>query len=356
MKFIIIFINKMNINKKTIKMSIMMKNIPLVADKDELLIPLQFLTKKEIEQEEVHYQYEKLKHNLKKKIIENIIDNLAKAVKENENKKDIHVFASLNTKSDSKGLYQRLKKVNKRFNEPHKLKDCFLNWLYKMPNVVEKRKRNKISKNDRNTKITTNYYYYQNKQVPNVATKTTDMTTKKKNNIPEKIKKLSVNTKPKYKYNYSSNNSNVSYNKYEYGGTDPNKGNIYIGKRNGDASYYHQKNYNNFGSLTIIQHNVDNTKKYAKNNYRYLRGDMDYTRTTNKSQERKNDYTVGTRSLRNSNSSSMIFMNSYGGSRPIKTEENRDINELRRDGDGERDRAKKIWTVRKETYECKEVF
>ena len=150
-----------------------MKNILLVNDKDELLIPLQFLTKEEIKQEEAHYQYEKLKHNLKKKIIENIIDNLAKAVKENENKKDIHVFASLNTKSDSKGLYQRLK-------EPHKLKDCFLNWLYKTPNVVEKRKRNKISKNDRNTKIITNFYYYQNKQVPNVATKTTDMTTKKK--------------------------------------------------------------------------------------------------------------------------------------------------------------------------------
>ena len=280
------------------------------------------------------------------------MDKLAKAVKENENKKDIHVFASLNTKSDSKGLYQRLKKVNKRFNEPHKLKDCFLNWLYKTPNVVERRKRNKISKNDRNTKIINNFFYYQNKQVPNIGTKTTDMTTKKKIIKPSFYKKL--NETPKYKYNYSSNNSNVSYNKFEYGGTDPNKGNIYIGKRNGDASYYHQKHYNNFGSLTIIQHNISNAKKNLNpNNIRYFR-DMDYTRNTNRSLERRNENTVGTRSLRNSNSSTLIFMNSYGGSRPQRTEENRDINELRIDED--KDRDKKIWTVRKETYECQEVF
>ena len=329
-----------------------MINGNLEIDKDELLIPIRFFTKEEIKQEENHYKYEKLKHKLKKKLRESIMDKLAKEVQENENKKDIHVFASLNTKSDSKGLYQRLKKVNKRFNEPHKLKDCFLNWLYKTPNVVERRKRNKISKNDRNTKIINNFFYYQNKQVPNIGTKTTDMTTKKKIIKPSFYKKL--NEKPKYKYNYSSNNSNVSYNKFEYGGTDPNKGNIYIGKRNGDASYYHQKHYNNFGSLTIIQHNISNAKKNLNpNNIRYFR-DMDYTRNTNRSLERRNENTVGTRSLRNSNSSTLIFMNSYGGSRPQRTEENRDINELRIDED--KDRDKKIWTVRKETYECQEVF
>ena len=329
-----------------------MINVNLEIDKDELLIPIRFFTKEEIKQEENHYKYEKLKHKLKKKLRESIMDKLAKAVQENENKKDIHVFASLNTKSDSKGLYQRLKKVNKRFNEPHKLKDCFLNWLYKTPNVVERRKRNKISKNDRNTKIINNFFYYQNKQVPNIGTKTTDMTTKKKIIKTSFYKKL--NETPKYKYNYSSNNSNVSYNKFEYGGTDPNKGNIYIGKRNGDASYYHQKHYNNFGSLTIIQHNISNAKKNLNpNNIRYFR-DMDYTRNTNRSLERRNENTVGTRSLRNSNSSTLIFMNSYGGSRPQRTEENRDINELRIDED--KDRDKKIWTVRKETYECQEVF
>ena len=329
-----------------------MINGNLEIDKDELLILIRFFTKEEIKQEENHYKYEKLKHKLKKKLRESIMDKLAKAVQENENKKDIHVFASLNTKSDSKGLYQRLKKVNKRFNEPHKLKDCFLNWLYKTPNVVERRKRNKISKNDRNTKIINNFFYYQNKQVPNIGTKTTDMTTKKKIIKPSFYKKL--NETPKYKYNYSSNNSNVSYNKFEYGGTDPNKGNIYIGKRNGDASYYHQKHYNNFGSLTIIQHNISNAKKNLNpNNIRYFR-DMDYTRNTNRSLERRNENTVGTRSLRNSNSSTLIFMNSYGGSRPQRTEENRDINELRIDED--KDRDKKIWTVRKETYECQEVF
>ena len=329
-----------------------MINGNLEIDKDELLIPIRFFTKEEIKQEENHYKCEKLKHKLKKKLRESIMDKLAKAVQENENKKDIHIFASLNTKSDSKGLYQRLKKVNKRFNEPHKLKDCFLNWLYKTPNVVERRKRNKISKNDRNTKIINNFFYYQNKQVPNIGTKTTDMTTKKKIIKPSFYKKL--NETPKYKYNYSSNNSNVSYNKFEYGGTDPNKGNIYIGKRNGDASYYHQKHYNNFGSLTIIQHNISNAKKNLNpNNIRYFR-DMDYTRNTNRSLERRNENTVGTRSLRNSNSSTLIFMNSYGGSRPQRTEENRDINELRIDED--KDRDKKIWTVRKETYECQEVF
>ena len=312
---------------------------------DELLIPIKFLSKKEIKQEKDHYQYEMLRHRLKKKITEKIIDNIANIVKENEYKKDIHVFASLNTKSDSKGLYQRLKKLNKRINEPHELKNCFLNWLYKTPNIVEKRKRNKILKNDRNKKIIQNFYNYKN-LVPNILTKTTDMTTRKKKNLSINTKNLLE--KPKYKYNYSSNNSNIAYNKFEYGGIDPNKGNIYIGKRNGDASYYHQKKYNNFGSLTIIQHNINNSKKNANiiSNMR----NTNRTGVTNRSQERRNELTVGTRSLRNSNSNSLIYTNSYGGFRSQNYEENKETEEK------PVKKEKKIWTIRKETYECKEVF
>ena len=321
-------------------------------DTEELLIPTKFFSKEEIKKEEEHYQYEKLKHNLKKKITEKIIDKLANIVQENENKKDIHVLSSLKTKSDSKGLYQRLKKINKRISEPHKLKACFINWLYKTPNAIEKRKRNQISKNDRNSKIINYFYHYKNKQAPNIGRKTTVMTKKRKQNLSTNVKK--IGEKPKYKYNYSSNNANVSYNKYEYGGNDPNKGNIYIGKMNGDASYYHQKKYNNFGSLTIIQHNIDNTKKNYNRNIR----DMEYTRPTNKSQEKRNELTVGSRSLRNSNSSSMIFLNSYGGSRfskPQRSEDNRDNEELGRELPIDR-QNKKIWTVTKEIYECKEIF
>ena len=319
---------------------------------EELLIPIKFLTKKEINLEKEHYEYEKLKHNLKKKITEKIIDKLAKVIKENENKKDIHVFAALKTKSDSKGLYRRLKKINQRMNEPHKLKDCFINWLYKTPNLVDKRKRNKISKNNRDNKLNNYYYQYQNNLIPNIATTFTDMTSKRKKHTHSKKAK---NESPKYKYNYSSNNSNVSYNKFEYGGTDTNKGNIYIGKKNGEASYYHKKNYNNFGSLTIIQHNIDNTKKNNLRQYNRYTRDMELTRATNKSQERRNQFTVGSSTLRNSNSSSMIFLNSYGGPRPLRAVELRETNELRREVPADRQK-KKIWTVRKETYECKEIF
>ena len=78
------------------------------------------------------------------------------------------------------------------------------------------------------------------------------------------------------------------------------------------------------------------------------------TGVTNRSLERRNELTVGTRSLRNSNSSSLIFMNSYGGSRSQNNEENRETDELKKEKPVKRD--KKIWTIRKETYECKEVF
>jgi hypothetical protein len=316
-------------------------------EQEDLLIQIK-LSKKEEKREKEHLQYEKLRHRLKKKITEKIMDKLAKVVQENANDKDIHVFSSLNTKSDSKGLYQRLKKVNKSQNEPHKLKACFINWLYKTPNLVEKIKKRKKAKSDRNKKIIAKFYHFQNSS--NVSVKTTDMTTKRKLKM-ENTKKLPK--EPKYKYNYSSNNSNISYNKFEYGGNDPNKGNLYLGKRNGDASYYHDKNYNNFGSLTIIQHNIDNTKKNINNN-RFFR-DMEYTRATNKSQERRNELTVGSKSMRNSNSSSMIFLNSYGGSRPQKSGESRMNDELKREIPFDRQRNQ-VWTVRKETYECKEVF
>ena len=41
-----------------------------VQEPEELLIPIKFFSKEEKEQENQHYQYEKLKHNLKKKITE----------------------------------------------------------------------------------------------------------------------------------------------------------------------------------------------------------------------------------------------------------------------------------------------
>ena len=167
-------------------------------ESEELLIPIKFFTKEEIKNEEDYYQYEKLKHNLKKKITEKIIDNIAKVVQENENKKDIHVFASLKTKSDSKGLYQRIKKINKRIKEPHELKACFINWIYKTPNLVDKRKRNKISKNDRNTKI--NNYSTDNNNYIN------------RNNIGRYIIKSNTNN---YDNNSTYQRSNITPNKKE---------------------------------------------------------------------------------------------------------------------------------------------
>lgn len=46
------------------------------------------------------------------------------------------------------------------------------------------------------------------------------------------------------------------------------------------------------------------------------------TRPSNRSQERKHELTVGSRTLRNSNSSSLVFLNSHGG----KTQRNEDDN------------------------------
>ena len=230
----------------------------------ELLIKFRHINKENIEQEKSYYQYEKLKHNLKKRLRENLMDELATKIAENESKKDIYTFTSLNLKCDSKGLYHRLKKIKQNNKLPPNIKPYFFYWFYTTPNAVKKHKINKNRKNDRNRIIRVNYYQYQNTRFSNIARKTIDMTTKKKKaNIQIKIPVDYSKTehKPKYKYNYSSNNSNISYNKFEFGRDDPNKGNIYIGKKNGDASYYQQKKYNNFGSLTVIQHNVENNKK-----------------------------------------------------------------------------------------------
>ena len=221
---------------------------------DELLISPNSYNKDEIKHEIEHLQYEKLKHNLKKKIKENIMDKFAEIVQNNEKKNDIHILASLITKSDAQGLYQRLKKINKRKNEPHNVKACFINWLYKTPKALEQRKKSKR----RNNKIINYFYNYSRKEIPNVASKIVDMTTKKKLSLTNQTKE--DKTKPKYKYNYSSNNTNVFYNKSEKKNIDPNKGNIYIRKRNGDANYYHKLKYNNFSSLTIIEHNINHNK------------------------------------------------------------------------------------------------
>ena len=345
-----------NINKSRTTMS----NGQL-SEQEELLIPKKYFTKEDKKYQDEHLKYERLKHNLKKKITENMIDKIALIVQENEDKekKDNHVLCLLNKKSDANGLYKKIKSIINRINKKNKLRIYLRRWIRNTPNIYgninEKRKRNLISKNDRNIKITNNFYHYENKS--NLAKITTDMTTKKKHEIALKNKNLLES--PKYKYNYSSNNSNISYNKFEYGGTDPNKGNIYIGKRNGDASYFKQKYHNNFGSLTIIQHNISNTKKngniiYNRNTGSFLRNMNDMTRPSNKSQERKYEFTVGSRTLRNSNSSSLVFLNSNG-----KTQRNEDDNgesrTLRREVPIDR-KEKKIWTVRKETYECKEVF
>jgi hypothetical protein len=324
-----------------------------LPEQEELLIPKKYFTKEDKKYQEEHLKYEKLKHNLKKKITENIIDKIALIVQENEDKKDNHVLCLLKKKSDANGLY----KIIKRIDKINKLRVYLMRWLRKTPVLNEKRKRNLISKNDRNIKITNNFYHYENKS--NLAKITTDMTTKKKKReIAQKNKNLLES--PKYKYNYSSNNSNISYNRYEYGGTDPNKGNIYIGKRNGDASYFKQKNHNNFGSLTIIQHNISNTKKNANNIYNrntgsYWRNLNDMTRPSNRSQERRHELTVGSRTLRNSNSSSLVFLNSHGGKTQRNEDDNGESKILKREVPIDR-KEKKVWTVRKETYECTEVF
>lgn len=146
-----------------------------LPEQEELLIPKKYFTKEDKKYQEEHLKYEKLKHNLKKKITENIIDKIALIVQENEDKKDNHVLCLLKKKSDANGLY----KIIKRIDKINKLRVYLMRWLRKTPVLNEKRKRNLISKNDRNIKITNNFYHYENKS--NLAKITTDMTTKKRN-------------------------------------------------------------------------------------------------------------------------------------------------------------------------------
>ena len=304
--------------------TVMINPISCKNDQD-LLINTRYISQEDIEKEKLYYQYEKLKHNLKKRLREKLIDEFALKISENESKKNIYTFASLNMKSDSKGLYHRLKKINQNENVSNKLRACFKNWFYKTPNAEIKHKINTNSKNDRNRTIKIRYYRYQNIHYSNLSKKITDMTTKKKKQkiqIHPKIKPK-LEEKPKYKYNYSCNNSNISYNKFEFGKNDNNKGNIYIGKKNGN-SYYFEKKYNNFGSLTIIQHNVENSKKHR---FKNLKG-VSCLKNQGLPQSSRNKMIITTmnesrKTLRKSNSSWTIFCNSASGRKAGVNKENR---------------------------------
>ena len=253
------------------KSKTVMVNPKLPQNDQELLIKTKYISKENIEKEKSYYLYEKLKHNLKKRLREKLMDEYASKITENESRKNMYTFISLNLKCDSKGLYHRLKKINQNNNIPIKLRACFMKWFYNTPKAVMKHKKNFNSKNDRNRTIKIKYYRYENIRYFNVARKIIDMTTKNKKEkiIIETPRNKILAQKPKYKYNYSCNNSLVSYSKSDFGKTDKNKGNIYIGKRNGNY-YYTGKKYNNFGSLTIIQHNVENSKK---NRYKNLKAE-----------------------------------------------------------------------------------
>ena len=255
------------------------------------------------------------------------MDEFALKISENESKKNIYTFTSLNMKCDSRGLYHRLKKINQNENISTKLKACFKNWLNKTPNTVLKHRINTNSKNDRNRTIKIRYYRYQNTCCSNLAKKITDMTTKRKRpkvQIKTTITPL-IEEKPKYKYNYSCNNSKVFYSKSEFGENDNNKGNIYIGKKNGN-SYYYEKKYNNFGSLTIIQHNVENSKK---NRYRmYKNGSCCFNNTLALPKSSRNKFNTNNttnesqKNIGSSRSSWTIFCNTVSGRKAGENKEN----------------------------------
>ena len=308
------------------KSKTVMVNPKLDNNEQELLIKTKYISKENIEKEKSYYLYEKLKHNLKKRLREKIIDEYASNMLENESKKNIYTFASMNFKSDSKGLYHRLKKINQNKNIPFKLRACFMNWFYKTPNAVMKHRINIKSKNDRNRTIKIKYYRYENIRYFNVAKKITDMTTKNKKEkiiIQTPRNKIS-DQKPKYKYNYSCNNSNVSYSKSDFGKSDKNKGNIYIGKRNGNY-YYTGKKYNNFGSLTIIQHNVENSKK---NRYKNLKAEScDFGNNLGLAKKTRNKNVISTMCDSKSGSSKYswtIFCNSFNKKKDKEETENKE--------------------------------
>ena len=119
-----------------------MVNSKLPQNDQELLIKTKYISKENIEKEKSYYLYEKLKHNLKKRLREKLMDEYASKITENESKKNMYTFISLNLKCDSKGLYHRLKKINQNKNIPFKLRACFMNWFYKTPNAVMKHKIN----------------------------------------------------------------------------------------------------------------------------------------------------------------------------------------------------------------------
>ena len=86
---------------------------PLLSSNDEeLLIKSKYISQENIEKENNYLNYEKLKHNLKKRLREKIMDEFASKIAENESNKNIFTFASLNLNCDSKGIYHRLKKIN----------------------------------------------------------------------------------------------------------------------------------------------------------------------------------------------------------------------------------------------------
>ena len=307
------FINK----SKTV-----MINPILQSGKEELLIKSKYILKEDIEKEQSYYEYEKLKHNLKKKLREKLLDELASKIIENESQKNIHVIASLNTRSDSKGIYHRIKKINQTRTESHKLKGFFINWLYKTPGASRKRKISKNTKNDRFKKIKIRFYRYQNSLFSNISKKTTDMTSitsRTKIQIPINLK---IWKKPKYKYNYSSNNSNVSYTKTPI--NDRIKSNIYIGKKNGEPNHIIKK-YNNFGSLTVIQHNVDNTKKFRNYQNIYHSGNSLFGLKKSRNQNNKQN-SQGIQTVRTNKSYHNFFYHTFTGR---NIEENKDNNDLR---------------------------
>ena len=222
-----------------------MVNSKLPQNDQELLIKTKYISKENIEKEKSYYLYEKLKHNLKKRLREKLMDEYASKITENESKKNMYTFISLNLKCDSKGLYHRLKKINQNNNIPIKLRACFMKWFYNTPKAVMKHKKNFNSKNDRNRTIKIKYYRYENIRYFNVARKIIDMTTKNKKEklIIETPRNKILDQKPKYKYNYSCNNSLVSYSKSDFGKTDKNKGNeIFISEKEMEIIIIQEKN------------------------------------------------------------------------------------------------------------------
>lgn len=266
------------------KSKTMMTEPKLTLNNDEPLIKIKYISKENLKQAESHQEYEKLRHNLKKRLREKMIDEFVLKVTEKESK-DIN--------NQNKNEQNKLGLLNNNINTQYK--------------------------KDRNIIIKVNYFRYQNIKYSNTVSKMTDMTTKIKNYMNKKLY-----IKPKYKYNYSSNGSNVTYNKNDFGKNDNNKGNIYIGKKSG-YSYNKGNKYNNFGSLTIIQHNIENSKKYK--NLSNVPINIKYNSIMPKSTRNNfNSNNDSQRTFRSSRSSWTIFLNSANGKKARDIEEIKDLN------------------------------